>query len=130
MNSKALIGQAYAAFNERDAEGVLALMSDDVSWPKAAEGGRIVGKQEVRDYWTRQWVVFNVRVEPQEIVNLGNDKFEVRVRQLVKNVEGDLLFDGEVGHIYTIKDGQIKSMALKGEDSGSSSSPTAAFAKR
>jgi hypothetical protein len=32
----------------------LALMSENVSWPKASEGGRVVGKEEIRSYWTRQ----------------------------------------------------------------------------
>ncbi len=54
-NTKALIEQAYSAFNERDIDAALALMTEDVSWPKASEGGRVVGKEEIRAYWTRQW---------------------------------------------------------------------------
>ena len=46
-DTKTLIEQAYVAFNERDVAGALALMSDDVSWPKASEGGKIVGKDEI-----------------------------------------------------------------------------------
>jgi len=33
-----LIAQAYSAFNERNIDGALAVMSEDVSWPKASEG--------------------------------------------------------------------------------------------
>lgn len=40
-----LIGEAYAAFNRRDIDGALALMSENVSWPKASEGGRANGKE-------------------------------------------------------------------------------------
>jgi hypothetical protein len=54
-NTKALLDQAYSAFNRRDIDGALARMTEDVSWPKASEGGRVVGKEEVRVYWTRQW---------------------------------------------------------------------------
>jgi len=50
-NTQTLIVQAYSAFNRRDS--ALALMSENVSWPKASEGGRIVGKEEIRSYWTR-----------------------------------------------------------------------------
>ena len=42
-HTQALIAQLYAAFNQRDIEGALALMSESVSWPKASEGGRVVG---------------------------------------------------------------------------------------
>ena len=44
-NTKALIEQAYSAFNKRDIDGALALMTENVSWPKASEGGRVVGKE-------------------------------------------------------------------------------------
>ena len=44
-NKKTLIEQAYSAFNRRDIDGALALMTQDVSWPKASEGGRVIGKK-------------------------------------------------------------------------------------
>jgi hypothetical protein len=126
---KTLIERAYAAFNERNVDGALAYMSDDVSWPKASEGGKVVGKEEVRAYWIRQWAVFDPHVEPLETIDLGGDKLEVRVNQLVKNLQGDVLSDSEVRHVFSVKDGLIKSMDLKGEEAGSSSGPSAAFAK-
>ena len=46
--TKTLIEQAYSAFNKRDIDGALALMTQDVSWPKASEGGKVVGKEELR----------------------------------------------------------------------------------
>jgi len=127
-DTKTLIERAYAAFNERNVDGALAFMSDNVSWPKASEGGKVVGKEEVRAYWTRQWAAFDPHVEPLETIDLG-DKLEVRVHQLVKNLQGDVLSDSEVWHVFSIKDGLIKSMDLKGEETGSSSGPSAAFAK-
>jgi hypothetical protein len=54
-NTQTLIAQAYSAFNQRNLDDALALMSESVSWPKASEGGRVVGKEEIRAYWTRQW---------------------------------------------------------------------------
>jgi ketosteroid isomerase-like protein len=45
--TKTVLEQAYSAFNRRDIDGALALMTDDVSWPKASEGGRVVGKEEI-----------------------------------------------------------------------------------
>jgi len=37
-DTRAVIEQAYSAFNRRDIDGALALMTKDVSWPKASEG--------------------------------------------------------------------------------------------
>lgn len=41
-----LIAEVYAAFNQRDVDAALAFMGENVSWPKASEGGRVVGKAE------------------------------------------------------------------------------------
>jgi hypothetical protein len=45
-DTKTTIEQAYSAFNNRDIDGALALMTQNVSWPKASEGGKIVGKEK------------------------------------------------------------------------------------
>jgi hypothetical protein len=47
-DTKTIIEQAYSAFNKRDIDGALALMTQDVSWPKASEGGKVVGKEEIQ----------------------------------------------------------------------------------
>jgi ketosteroid isomerase-like protein len=59
---KAIIEQAYSAFNKCDIDRALPLMTSDVSWPKASEGGRVVGKEEIRAYWARQWTEFDPHV--------------------------------------------------------------------
>jgi ketosteroid isomerase-like protein len=68
-NTRTLIARAYSAFNRRDIDSALALMSENVSWPKASEGGRLVGKEEIRSYWTRQWKEFDPHVEPVEVID-------------------------------------------------------------
>lgn len=47
-NTKFILEQAYSAFNRRDIDGALALMTQNVSWPKAFEGGKVVGKEARR----------------------------------------------------------------------------------
>ena len=128
-DQKTVIAQAYAAFNRRDVDRVLALMSDNVSWPKASEGGRVMGKDEIRAYWIRQWKEFDPHVEPLEVIEREGGKAEVRVHQLVKSLGGDVLFDGEVWHVHTIVGGLIERMDLKEEAAGEDTAPSAAFAK-
>ncbi|MBA3262949.1 MAG: nuclear transport factor 2 family protein [Thermoleophilaceae bacterium] len=43
-----LIRAAYRAFNARDLDAAVALMHPDVDWPNAWEGGRVVGRSDVR----------------------------------------------------------------------------------
>jgi hypothetical protein len=128
-NTQTLIARAYSAFNQRDIDGALALMSEHVSWPKASEGGRVVGKEEVRAYWTRQWKEFDPHVEPLEVIDDRQGKTRVRVHQLVKSLNGEVLSDGEVWHVYTISDGLIDRMDLGENDAGAGPSPSAAFSR-
>ncbi len=128
-NTKTLIAQAYFAFNQRNVDGALALMSENVSWPKASEGGRVVGKEEVRAYWTRQWQEFDPHVEPIEVIDREGGKTDVRVHQLVKSLGGDILSDSEVWHVHTIANGLIERMDLKESEASSPRTPSAAFSK-
>ena len=127
--TQTVIAQAYSAFNRRDVDGALALMSENVSWPKASEGGSVVGKDEIRAYWTRQWADFDPHVDPVEIIDRKDGKTEVRVHQLVKSLEGDVLSDSEVSHVYTFVNGLIERMTLKETESDLGAVPSAAFAK-
>ncbi len=127
-NTQTLIAEAYSAFNRRDIDRALALMSENVSWPKASEGGRAVGKEEIRAYWTRQWEEFDPHVEPVEIIDRDGGKVDVRVHQIVKSLEGAVLSDSEVCHVHTIAGGLIERMDLKGSEVGSGSAPSTAFA--
>ena len=128
-NPKTVIAQAYSAFNQRNVDAALALMSENVSWPKASEGGRVVGKKEIRAYWTRQWREFDPYVEPIEIIDREAGKADVRVHQLVKNLRGDVLSDTEVWHVHTIANGLIERMDLKGSETSAAAAPTSAFTK-
>src|SRR6202453_159118 len=128
-NTRMLIAQAYSAFNQRDIDGALALMSENVSWPKASEGGRVVGKEEIRAYWTRQWKEFDPHVEPLEIIDQKGGITDVKVHQLVKSLNGDILSDSEVWHVYTIANGLIERMDLKESAAGSGAAPSAAFSR-
>jgi ketosteroid isomerase-like protein len=103
----------YAAFNRRDADGVLAMMADDVDWPNAWKGGRLVGREAVRDYWTAQWAEIDPRVEPLSVVERPDGSLAVAVRQVVRSLSGELLADAEVAHVYRLRDGLIVGMDVE-----------------
>jgi hypothetical protein len=129
VNTQRLIAEVYAAFNQRNIDGVLAFMSESVSWPKASEGGRVIGKEEIRSYWSRQWKEFDPHVEPIEVIDRGAGKTDVRVHQFVKSLGGDVLSDSEVWHFYTIADGLIERMDIEASETGSEQSPSSAFSR-
>jgi hypothetical protein len=127
MSTQALISEAYSAFNKRDVDGTLALMSENVNWPRASEGGRVVGKQEIREYWTRQWTDFDPHLEVLKVIDRDNGKTEVQVHQLVKDRKGGILSDTVLWHVYTIQNSLIERMDILEAD-GNSEGQSAAFA--
>ena len=110
---KDLIKKAYSAFNERDIDKTLSTMQPNVQWSKAWEGGYINGHDEIKEYWTRQWKEINPNVEPIGFTERQNGSLEVEVHQKVKDLQGNLMFDGTVKHIYTFEDGLIKTMDIE-----------------
>ncbi len=108
-----LIKKAYSAFNERDIDKALSTMQADVQWSKAWEGGYISGHNEIKEYWTRQWTEINPNVEPVGFKERDNGSLEVMVHQKVKDLQGNLMFDGIVKHVYTFQDGLIKTMDIE-----------------
>jgi len=107
-----ILAQAYTAFNARNIDEVLVLMQPDVHWPNGWEGGYVEGHSAVRDYWTRQWRELNPYVEPVAFTQKEDGRIETEVKQVVKDHNGNLLFDGFVKHVYTIENGLIKSMEI------------------
>ena len=94
--------------------------------PRLQEG-KVIGKEEIRAYWTRQWAEFDPHVEPLAITGGDGDKVRVRVHQVVKSLQGDVLSDSEVLHVFTMKSGLIAAMDI-GDRADATAGPTAAFA--
>ncbi|HEX6038048.1 nuclear transport factor 2 family protein [Longimicrobium sp.] len=112
MDDRELLRYAYAAFNARNVDAALATMHPDVDWPNGMEGGRVLGHEAVRQYWTRQWTLIDPHVEPVDFTPLDDGRMSVDVRQVVRDHEGSLLADQRLQHVYRIEDGRIRSMEI------------------
>jgi SnoaL-like protein len=110
---EAILKQTYQHFNERDIDATLAMMHPEVDWPNGMEGGIEHGPEAVRNYWTRQWKVLNPVVEPIGFDKEKDGRINVTVRQIVHDIEGKLLVDQIIHHIYTFEEGLIKAMEIK-----------------
>jgi ketosteroid isomerase-like protein len=108
-----LLQAVYAAFNRRDIETVLAEMHPEVDWPNGMEGGRVLGKSAVRDYWKRQFESLNPHVEPQSFTTAPDGLIAVTVHQVVHDNAGKLLVGQTIQHVYEILDGLIRSMKIR-----------------
>ncbi|HEX3444358.1 MAG TPA: nuclear transport factor 2 family protein [Chthoniobacterales bacterium] len=110
-----LLKRVYDRFNARDMASVLAVMHVDVMWANGMEGGHVHGVDGVRKYWTHQWAMIDPHVEPIEFSNGPEGEVVVEVHQLVRDLNGNLLADKMVGHMFRIENGLIKRFDIRGQ---------------
>ena len=107
-----LLRFVYDAFNRRDIEAILPKMHPDVVWPNGMEGGWVHGREGVRAYWTRQWAMIDPHVEPTRVERAEDGRLVVDVHQVVRDLNGAVLLDRMVEHVYSIQGGLIEHMEI------------------
>jgi len=107
-----LLRRAYASFNARDIAGALALMHPEVDWPNGMEGGRELGHEAVRAYWARQFDLIDSHVDPAGFSEDDEGRVVVQVDQVVRDLDGTLLSERRLQHVYTLREGLIVRMGI------------------
>ena len=114
VNTHVVIWQAYAAFNARDIDGVLASLADNVAWANGMDGGHVYGHEAVRKYWTHQWAIVSPHVEPVQFKQATDGSIVVEVEQTIRDLEGKPLQDQThglqdrmVGHVFRFQEGKV-----------------------
>src|ERR687898_1967503 len=113
LEAERLLRSAYSAFNARDIEAAVELMDPEVDWPNAWEGGRVVGRAAVRDYWNRQFAAISSTVAPEGFTEEADGSITVDVHQVVHDAStGELISDSRVRHRYRLEDGLVVRMEV------------------
>lgn len=113
MTHQEIIEHVYNAFNNRDIDAVLQHFHPEVEWPNGWEGGYVYGHDEVRTYWTRQWQEIDPMVLPAESPFLDDGFIMVNVKQLIKNLQGEVVADTMVVHSYIFDGSLIRKMVIR-----------------
>lgn len=108
ISNQDFIQNLYDSFNRREIETVLSMIAEDVKWANGMEGGFIYGRDNVREYWRRQFEVLSPQLEILKIETDENGRMIVTVHQVVKDLDGNILVDRTVEQIFTIEDDLIK----------------------
>lgn len=112
-NEIEIVKHLYDRFNAREMEVVLAALDENVVWANGMEGGHVHGRDGVRSYWTRQWAMVDPHVEPVGFSNGPEGEIVVEVHQVVRDLQGKLLMDLMVGHIFRLKDGLVRRFDIR-----------------
>jgi len=108
MNETEFLRGLYRDFNARRIDAVLAALHEDVTWANGMEGGHVLGRAAVREYWTRQWSIIDPHVEPVAFAPTPDGAVRVEVHQTVRDREGNLLMDRTVTHQFRIEQGMVR----------------------
>ena len=108
-----LLRRVYERFNARDIETVLAAMHEEVAWANGMEGGHVHGRDAVRKYWTRQWTTLDPHVEPVAFASGLDGEVIIEVHQVVRDLNGNLLADMMVGHVFRFENHLIKRFDIR-----------------
>ena len=96
----------YKDFNDRKIDLVISKMTGDVKWANGMDGGYVHGHDAVKDYWTRQFTMVSLKVSPLEI-EAGKDIVKIKVHQVVHDLNGNLLADELVYHLFHLQENKI-----------------------
>lgn len=68
----------------------------------------------MRSYWTRQWTMVDPHVESVAFAREPQGEMVVEVHQVGRDLNGNLLADKMVGHVFRIENGLIKRFDIRG----------------
>jgi ketosteroid isomerase-like protein len=109
-----LVRRLYEGFNRRDIEAVLAALADDVAWANGMEGTHVHGRDAVREYWTYQWSVIDPSVEPLSVARGDDGATIVKVHQVVRDLQGQILLDEVIHHSFLVTTGRVQRFDIVG----------------
>jgi hypothetical protein len=108
-----LLKRLYDRFNARDMETLLSAMQEDVIWANGMDGGHVRGREGVRSYWTRQSAMVDPHVEPVEFSRGPDGELLVEVHSIVHDLNGNLLADKLVGHVFRLENGLVQRFDIR-----------------
>jgi hypothetical protein len=102
-----LVQRLYEGFNRRDIPAVLALVAENVAWANGMDGGHVHGREAVRAYWRKQWAAIAPQVDPLSFTRRDDGATAVEVHQVVRDLEGKVLLDEFVRHVFRLEAGLV-----------------------
>jgi nuclear transport factor 2 (NTF2) superfamily protein len=106
-----LLVRAYAAYNARDVDRLLTMVSEDVDWPDGV--GRLHGRDAVRAYWLEQWTRTRTHDQPMTFTHRPDGRIVVRISQIVRSLDGSLISTGSFDHVHRIAGEHIQRLDIE-----------------
>lgn len=112
MSNVQIVQQMYAAFEKRDVQTLLMLLSDEIDWrllgpPKIAHAGPHHGREQVRRFFATVAETLDIqRFEPREFI--AQDEKVVALGYYAGRVKvTGRQYASEWVHVFTLRDGKV-----------------------
>jgi uncharacterized protein len=103
-----LARRGYEAFNRGDLDGLLAMCAPDIVWHHPIDTSAVTGKDAVRAFFETVMDAWQeIRREPEEIIDLGDDRVLVLFRTTARGRASGIAVDARGGDLLTVREGQV-----------------------
>ena len=99
------IRRGLEAFNARDFETAINLLTEDVVWASflsRTQGEYLHGRDEVRAAWESQVDVLDLRAEALEYISVGSDKVVVPMRMMGRGRGSEMTIAASIVWLWTL----------------------------
>jgi len=103
----ALIQSLYQTFNRKDLTALLEFYHPDVEYVNEPKNIHLKSRDQLSAQWQDHTGRVGISLTPQIIFTIPGGVF-VRIREVLTRLDGEVFFDGLVGHAYQILDGTIR----------------------
>lgn len=107
-----LLTSLYEAIDRQDVDAVLAFFHRDARIPDSLEAAALVGRDQIRAYYQRQFATIRVGSSLLATKTLPDGRIEASLHVQVRGAEGGFWWEGPITATYRIEDGLITEMAV------------------
>ncbi|ALL13064.1 nuclear transport factor 2 family protein [Caulobacter henricii] len=107
-----VLSALHRAIEDHDIEAVVALFHPEARIPESLDQGLLVGHEQIRAYFLRQFVEIQVSTRLLWVHPLPDDRADAIVHVTVHDPRGDLQWEGQVSASYRLDQGLIAEMTF------------------
>jgi len=107
-----LLSELYDAINRQDIDAVMALFEPDARIPDSLESDTLVGTEQIRAYYLRQFATIQVNTSLLSTRLMPDDRVAASLLVQLRGSEGGTWGEGRVEATYRIHAGKIREMVV------------------
>lgn len=109
---EALLSALYNAIDRQDIDAVMALFEPDARTPDGLESETLVGHDQIRAYYLRQFALIHVSLSLLSTRQMPDGRVEACLHVQVRGAQGGPWGEGQIQATYRLRAGRISEMVV------------------